>query len=115
MCNQIDPIRNVRFKNYLLTVALGLLAVPGLSLVSMHAGYSWLHAGFSSWWLPLWSMGSRAGRLQGRQAPGVVVQGLSCPPTVWDLPGSGIEPVSPALAGGFSSTVPLGEVLTCVR
>ena len=31
---------------------------------------------------------------------------------MWDLPGPGIEPVSPALAGGFLTTVPPGrEVL----
>ena len=28
---------------------------------------------------------------------------------MWDLPGSGIEAVSPALAGGFSTTVPPGK------
>ena len=28
---------------------------------------------------------------------------------MWDLPGPGLEPVSPALAGGFLSTVPPGK------
>ena len=28
---------------------------------------------------------------------------------MWDLPGSGIELMSPALAGGFSTTVPPGK------
>ena len=28
---------------------------------------------------------------------------------MWDFPGSGIEPVSPALEGGFLSTVPPGK------
>ena len=28
---------------------------------------------------------------------------------VWDLPGSGLKPVSPALAGGFLTTVPPGK------
>ena len=28
------------------------------------------------------------------------------PRGMWDLPGSGIEPVSPALAGGFFTTEP---------
>ncbi|KAJ8782454.1 hypothetical protein J1605_010162 [Eschrichtius robustus] len=28
---------------------------------------------------------------------------------MWDLPGPGLEPVSPALAGGFLTTVPLGK------
>ena len=28
---------------------------------------------------------------------------------MWDLPGPGLEPVSPALAGGFSTSAPPGE------
>ena len=28
---------------------------------------------------------------------------------MWDLPGPGIEPVSPVLAGGFLTTVPPGK------
>ena len=28
---------------------------------------------------------------------------------MWDLPGQGLEPVSPALAGGFLTTVPPGK------
>ena len=30
---------------------------------------------------------------------------------MWDLPGPGIEPVSPVLAGGFSTAEPLGKPL----
>jgi len=30
---------------------------------------------------------------------------------MWDLPGQGIEPTSPALAGGFFSTEPPGKPL----
>ena len=29
---------------------------------------------------------------------------------MWDLPGPGLEPVSPALAGGFLTTVPPGKL-----
>ena len=32
----------------------------------------------------------------------------------WDLPGPGLEPVSPALAGGFLTTAPQGKSLVCV-
>ena len=32
---------------------------------------------------------------------------------MWDLPRPGLEPVSPALAGGFSTTVPPGKPWTC--
>ena len=28
---------------------------------------------------------------------------------MWDLPGSGLEPMSPALAGGFLTTAPPGK------
>ena len=48
------------------------------------------HAGFSSVALGLWRVGS-------------VVQGMR------NLPGPGIEPVSPALAGKFLSTLPPGK------
>ena len=37
----------------------------------------------------------------------VVAHGLSCP--TWNLPGPGIKPVSPALAGGVLTTRPLGK------
>ena len=30
---------------------------------------------------------------------------------MWDLPGPGLEPLSPALAGGFLTITPTGEVL----
>ena len=30
---------------------------------------------------------------------------------MWDLPGPGLEPVSPALTGGFLTTAPLGKSL----
>ena len=33
---------------------------------------------------------------------------------MWDLPGSGVEPMSPASAGGFFITEPPGK-LTCVH
>ena len=32
--------------------------------------------------------------------------------SMWDLPSPGLEPVSPALAGRFSTTVPPGKPLT---
>ena len=36
----------------------------------------------------------------------VVAHGLSCPYGMWNLPGLGIEPMSPALAGRFLTTGP---------
>ena len=54
------------------------------------------------WPLLLWSTGSR------RAGSVVVAHGPSC---MWDLPRTGLEPVSPALAGRFSTTVPPGKPL----
>ena len=34
---------------------------------------------------------------------------------MWDLPGPRLEPVSPALAGGFLTTVPPGKSLKCIN
>ena len=33
---------------------------------------------------------------------------------MWDLPGPGLEPVSPALAGGFLTTAPPGKPLVAI-
>ena len=33
---------------------------------------------------------------------------------MWDLPGPGVEPVSPALAGGFLTTAPPGKSHLCI-
>ena len=42
-------------------------------------------------------------RLSSCGAPALLLCGM------WDLPGPGIEPVSPALAGGFLTTLPPGK------
>ena len=102
----------------------------GLSLVVASRGYSLLwYMGFSLWWLLLlWSMGSRPRGLQYLWSMGsvVVAHGLSSCGSwaverklsscdayllhgMWDLPGRGFEPMSPALAGGFLTTVPPGK------
>ena len=38
-----------------------------------------------------------------------MVHGLGLLRSVWDLPGPGIEPMSPAWAGGFFTIEPLGS------
>ena len=55
----------------------------------------------SSIWI--WCSGSPLRRLLLLGPPGsaVVAHGLRC---MWDLPGSGLEPISPAQAGGFFTT-----------
>ena len=81
--------------------------------------------------LLLWGLFSGYGEwglLSGCGAQGFHCRGFSCckwralehtlgsggswvqlPPDMWDLPGQGIEPMSPALAGKFFTTEPLGK------
>ena len=98
------------------------IAVLGLSLVVVSRGYSSLWCvGFSLWWLLLlWSTGSRHTSSSVIVACGLSSRGSwalehrlsSCGARaqllcgVWDLPGPGIEPMSPALAGGILTTAP---------
>ena len=91
------------------------VAARGLYLVVASGNYSLLCcAGFSlRWLLLLWSMDSRrAGfgscgalefRLSSCGARALLNRGM------WDLPGPGLEPMSPALAGRFLTTVSPGK------
>ena len=93
------------------------LAACVLPLVVASGGYSSLRCvGFSLRWLFLLrSMGSRhAGfrscglralerRLSSCCARASLLRGM------WELPEPGLEPLSPALAGGFLTTAPLGK------
>ena len=91
-------------------------AARGLSLVAVSGGYSLLLcAGFSLLWLLLRSTGSRhtgfsscgSRALDRRLSSCGTWTQLLC--GMWDLPGPGLKPVSPALAGEFSTTVPPGK------
>ena len=77
----------------------------GLSLVAASGGHSSSRcAGLSlSWPLLLQSMGSR------RAGSVVVAHGPSCSAACGIFPDQGSKPVSPALAGRFSTTVPPGK------
>ena len=90
------------------------VATHGFSLLAASRALSSLWStGFSSWGLLLlhnmgvgmWASGIW---LLGPRVQGSVrcVQRLTCPTDMWDLPGPGIEPVSPTLAGGFLTTGP---------
>ena len=93
------------------------LAACVLSLVAASGGYSLLQCvDFSLRWLLLLrstgsrhagfrSCGSRAleRRLSSCGAWASLLRGM------WELPGPGLEPLSPALAGGFLTTVPPGK------
>ena len=89
----------------------------GPSPVVASGGHSSLRcAGFSLRWpLPLRSTGSRragfsscGSRALGRRLSSCGSQAQP-PRGMWDLPGPGLEPVSPALAGGLPTTVPAGK------
>ena len=92
----------------------------GLCLFTVSGGYSSLRCtGFSlPWLLLLWSTGSRPESFSscGSQA---LERRLSCGARaellrgMWSLPGPGLEPVSPALAGGFLTTALPGKPWSC--
>ena len=93
------------------------VAVRRLSLVAASGGYSSLQCtGFSlRWLLLLWSTGSRRPgfrscgsralerRLSSCGARALLLRGMR------GRPGPGLEPVCPALAGGFLTTAPAGK------
>ena len=100
-------------------------AACGLSLVAASWGYSSLPCvGFSlQWLLSLRSTGSRCAGFSscGTWAQQSWLWVLECRLSscgtwaqllrgVWDLPGPGLEPMSPALAGGFPTTAPPGKL-----
>ena len=93
------------------------VALRGLSVVAASGGYSSLrYTGFSLRWLLLFrSMGSRRASFSSCGSRALERRLSSCGTRaqllcgMWDLPGPGIEPVSPALAGGFLTTAPPGK------
>ena len=93
------------------------VAVCGLFLVAASGGYSLLrYTGFSlRWLLLLHIMGSRRASFSSCGLQALELRLSSCGTRaqllcgMWDLPGPGIEPVSPALAGRFLTTAPPGK------
>ena len=101
-----------------------MLLCTGFSLAAVSGGYSWLWcAGFS-----LGGFSCCGARALGVRASVVVALGLSSCGSqalehrlsscgaraqllhgMWDLPGLGLKPVSPALEGGFLTAVPPGK------
>ena len=103
---------------------LGLHCFEGSSQAEVSGGYSSLRCldFLLQWLLLLWSMGYRARRLHSPGSSGVAVPppecrlgscGAQAQPlcSMWDRPGPGIEPASPALADGLSTTEPPGKSL----
>ena len=62
-------------------------------------------------WASLVEQGSSAAGLSGPDPAGSSSHGAGAvvAPSVWSLPRPGLEPLSPALAGGFLSAVPPGK------
>ena len=93
------------------------VAACGLSLVVVSGDYSLLRcAGFSlRRLLLLWGMGSRRAGFSSCGSEALEHRLSSCGTRAqllrgtWDLPVPGLEPVSPALAGGFSTSAPPGK------
>ena len=89
----------------------------GLSLVAASGGYSSLWCmGFSlRWLLLLRSTGSRHMGFSSCGTQALERRLSSCGTrasllhSMWDVPGPGLEAVSPALAGGFLTTAPPGK------
>ena len=89
----------------------------GFSLVAENGSYSSLQcAGFSlRWLLLLRSMGSRQAGFSSCGSRALEPRLSSCGAraqllrSMWDLPGPGLKPVSPAMAGGFLTTAPPGK------
>ena len=94
---------------------------PPAEASGCHSSLRW--AGLSLRWpLPLgaWALGTRASVVVAHRLSSCGSQALerrlsSCGTQaqllrgMWDLPGPGLDPVSPALAGWFSTTVPPGK------
>ena len=102
---------------YLFLLRWVFIAVRGLSLVAASGGYSLLRCRVYSlqWLFSLRSMGSRHGGFSSCVSRALEHRLSSCGTrasllhSMWDLPGPGLEPVSPALAGGFLTTAPPGS------
>ena len=83
----------------------------GRAGATLHCGARASHCGgFSgcgAWALGAWASVVVARRLRSCGAWAELLCGM------WDLPGPGIEPVSPALADGFLTTAPPGKPQLC--
>ena len=112
--NWTEVLKNSLF--YLLVV-MGLLCFVGSSLLSANRDYSMAGSQASHWrgfsYYGAQALGCPGFSSCSSQAPGHRL-GSCCTwgqwlHGMWDLPGSGIKPMSAALAGGFFATEPPGK------
>ena len=99
------PLLFFFFNLFIFGCVESFVSVQGLSLVAANGGHSSSRcAGLSlSRPLLLRSTGLQTHRLSSCGARAQLLRGM------WDPPRPGLEPVSPALAGRSSTTVPLGK------
>ena len=85
------------------------VAAGRLSLVAASGGYSLVAV--HRLLIEEASLGARS---TGSWCPGFSSCGAQAklPCGMWDLPGPGVEPMSPVLAGGFLTTGPLGKLMS---
>ena len=120
--HHMAPTLAIIFKKKKLLAVLGLCCCTGFSLVVVSRGYSLLQCvGFLLWWsLLLWSTGCRSEGFSRCSTWALQHRLNSCGarayliPSIWDLPGPGMETVSPALSGRFVTTKPPGKPLTII-
>ena len=102
-----NKVKNYTIVEYDVTLFIYFFGCVGSLLQCAGFSLRWLlllrstgsrHTGFSSCGLQALER-----RLSSCGAQALLLSGM------WDLPGPGIEPVSPALAGGFLATVPPGK------
>ena len=77
-------------------------------LASHCRGFSWFGAQALGTWTPIAAARGPSSYSPGLQSVGSVVTAHRAR-GMWHLPGPGIKPVSPALAGGFFTTEPPGK------
>ena len=98
---------------YLFLAVLGLRFLWGLSLVAASGGHSssWCggHSSSRCVGLSLTQPLPLRGTVSRRAGSAVVAHGPSCSAACGIFPRPGLEPVSPALAGRFSTIVPPGK------
>ena len=100
----------MRFLSFICCISAVLDLHRGVqfSLPAVSRGWSLERGTGSSLWGPLllWPVGSGCTGFSSCGARGLL------PPGMWSLPGPGMEPASPASAGRFLTTGPLGESLS---
>ena len=112
------PSSCVFFKKFIQLIYFFIFFCIGSLLLC--TGFLQLRCFSLRWLLLLWSTGSRCTGFSICGSQVLERRLSSCGSwaqllhSMWDLPGPGLEPVSPALAGKFLTTAPPGKPLLCL-